>query len=446
MKFPLNRQCVRDAPLRDEPLIRKISNSIKGCFTDNIFYKVIAYADDIVIFIRDDEEFDKTLEIISDFSRYAKIKLNVEKSLFMRLNNCRTGPHLLRETDSLHILGIDFFKNYNDTVNANYSRIIQSANFLIALHQKRCLNIFQKTWILNYLILSKLWYLSQVYPPNNSHIANIKTICRNFIFKGVGIFRVCLNQLYLDVTKGGLALIDAENKMKSLFIKNILHRDQNGKKDDFIIAQAHSRSINRNAREWIREALDIEKTIDDCTSKKIYNYLLSKHNISPKIEKKHPQKSWDLCWQNLSSNFISSEEKHYLFLMLNETIATKSKLYEKKIAGSINSLCEVCGRTDTLEHRIKSCKNSKVIWEWITCNIKQKLKLQINDPEEILYKNIQKEQYQSKVALWLTTLGISFNLKSKNNNLEDFINMIRERRWNNRQWYRLNFNRWINVL
>lgn len=132
--------------------------------------------------------------------------------------------------------------------------------------------------------------------------------------------------------------------------------------------------------------------------------------------------------------------------MINETIATKAKLYEKKIPGTINALCEVCGRTDTLEHRIKFCKNSKIIWEWITCTIRQKLKLPVNDPEEILFSNIKKEQYQSKVALWLTTLGISFNLKSKNNNLENFIDLIREKRWNNRQWYRLNFNRWINVL
>lgn len=429
-----------------EPLIRKISNNIKGCFIDNNFYKVIAYADDIVIFIRDDEEFDKTLEIINNFSRYAKIKLNVRKSFFMRLNNCRTGPHPLQETDSLYILGLEIFKNYNDTVNANYAKIIQSINFLIAMHQNRHINIFQKTWILNYVILSKLWYLSQVYPPNNSHIAKIKTICRNFIFKGVGIFRVCFNQLYLDVSKGGLALIDAENKMKSLFIKSILHRDQNGRKDDFIITQAHSRSITRNAKEWIFEASDVEKILTDPSSRMIYNYLLSKQNISPKIENKHPDKSWDFCWQNLSSNFIGSEEKHYLFLMLNEIVATKSKLYEKNISGAIDSKCEVCGRTDTLEHRIKLCKDSKIIWDWITSSIREKLKLAVNDPEEILFRNIQKEQYQSKVALWLTTLAISFNLKDKQKNLENFINIIREKRWNNRQWYRLSFNRWINVL
>lgn len=430
-----------------EPLIRKISSSIKGCFIDNSFCKVIAYADDINIFIRDDEEFDKILEIIDNFSLYAKIKLNIKKSSYMRLNNCRTGPHLLKETDTLKILGVEMCRTYGDTVNSNYSNVIKSIKYLIVLHQRRHLNIFQKTWILNYLILSKLWYLSQVYPPNNCHIAQIKTFCRNFIFKGVGIFKVCLNQLYLNVEKGGLALIDAESKMKSLFIKNILQRDQSSRRDDFMIMQEHSSTVTRNTREWIRMGLDIENLGMDLTCKRIYTFLLDKQNIAPNIVKKYPNKSWDICWKNLNSNFISSEEKHFLFLFLNETIATKCKLFDKKISGTVNNLCEFCGGIDTLEHRIKLCANSKNIWEWIERCIRDKLKISVHNPEELLNREIHEKQYQSKVALWLTTIGISYNLKNfGKHNLDNFIDMIREKRWNNKLWYRKCFQKWINVL
>lgn len=429
-----------------EPLIRKMSNCIKGCFIDNNFYKVIVYADDITIFIRDDEEFDSILEIINSFSLFAKIKLNVRKSRFMRLNNCRTGPHLLTEVNSLKILGVEIFQNFNDTVNFNYSKIIQSIKFLIQIHQKRNLNIFQKTWILNHLILSKLWYLSQVFPPNNSHLAEIKTVSRNFIFKGIGIFRVCLNQLYLDVERGGLNVIDIDSKTKSMFIKNILKGNQNGGKDNFMLRQEYNQSISRNARDLIRTAHDTEQCIDVTTCKTIYNFFISQQNIIPRITLKFPNKPWEILWQNLNQKFLSSDVKHFIFLVINDIIPSKEKLCDKRIQGNSDKTCNSCGRIDTIEHRFKTCGSSETIWKWITRNIKEKLKISINDPTDMLGRVIGNNQYQSKVALWLATLGIAYNLKNSKSSLEKFIDTVREKRWENRKLYENSFKRWINVL
>lgn len=106
---------------------------------------------------------------------------------------------------------------------------------------------------MNSIILSKLWYHAQIYPPNNSNIAEIRTICRNFIFKGIGLYRVRFNQLYLVIEKGGLSLIDVEIKAKSLFMKNILFVHQDEDKDSFMLSQQNNRSLSRNSLNWIRE-------------------------------------------------------------------------------------------------------------------------------------------------------------------------------------------------
>lgn len=91
-----------------EPLIRLIYNNINECLIDNKFIKVVAYADDISIFVSNDSEFDTVLQLINYFSIYSKVKLNTSKSQFLRFNNCPSGPHWLKEVDELKILGVYF--------------------------------------------------------------------------------------------------------------------------------------------------------------------------------------------------------------------------------------------------------------------------------------------------------------------------------------------------
>lgn len=430
-----------------EPLIRMLYDNVMGCYIDGEFIKVLAYADDITIFIRNNHEFDKMLELINYFSIYAKIKLNIQKSLFMRLNNCPSGPHLLKEVDSVKILGVELFPSFQDTVMQNYTKIIKNIKYLVSIHLKRRLNIFQKVWVLNYLILSKLWYLSQIFPPNNVHVAELKTISRNFIFKGIGLFKVSLAQLYLDVDKGGIFLIDVESKTKSLFIKNILFGCQNSGKDNFMISQKNNPCLTRNAREWLTCAITDKNFTDMGTSYKIYNYLLSIQNIKPKIVEKYPTLDWESRWNNLNKKFISSEEKHSLYLIFNDIVPTKVKLLSCKVKGVDNNVCTLCGKEDTLEHRIKKCQKNEEIWNWIQEVIISKLKISIRDPEEILNRSIESNQYQSKTALWLVAQGISYNLyKNGKQSLPDFTKMLREKRWNNVALFRKEFKHWINLL
>lgn len=430
-----------------EPLIRMLYESVRGCLVDNSFIRVIAYADDINVFVRNNNEFDTILELINYFSIYAKIRLNIGKSHYMRLNNCLSGPHLLREVSSLKILGVNFYQNYNLTIENNYSSIISSMKFLISLHIKRRLNIIQKTWILNSIILSKLWYLAQIYPPSNSNIAEIRTLCRNFIFKGIGLYRVRFDQLYLDVDKGGLSLIDVECKAKSLFIKNVLFVHQDGDKDSFMLSQQNNRSLGRNSLEWIRESSEISKYPGLTTSKSIYRFLISQHGITPKIEQEFPDLPWNMFWQNLHKNFLSSEVKHSLYILFNDLIPTKSKLFRHKVRGTVDNTCESCFKVDTSKHRIKLCLSSRKVWAWIKETIVQKLKIAIEDPEEMFGKDIEDKHLQSKVALWLTAEGVHYNLIAYGEgSLEEFVNLVREKRWNNRTMFKKVFGKWITAV
>jgi hypothetical protein len=54
------------------------------------------------------------------------------------------------------------------------------------------------------LILSKLWYLSQIIPPDNLHIGKIRKAIGKFLWSGF-IYKIDRRQLCLSPEKRGLA-------------------------------------------------------------------------------------------------------------------------------------------------------------------------------------------------------------------------------------------------
>jgi hypothetical protein len=56
----------------------------------------------------------------------------------------------------------------------NYERIINNINFMINQNCRRNLNLVRKVWVSNTFILAKLWYISQIMPPENPHFGKIK--------------------------------------------------------------------------------------------------------------------------------------------------------------------------------------------------------------------------------------------------------------------------------
>jgi hypothetical protein len=72
-------------------------------------------------------------------------------------------------------MGLKFAANLNETTKINFDGLISTVKFMLRQHSIRNLNIIQKSWFANTFVLSKLWYVSQVIPPGNSDIAQLKT-------------------------------------------------------------------------------------------------------------------------------------------------------------------------------------------------------------------------------------------------------------------------------
>lgn len=430
-----------------EPLIRQIQDSGCGILVYGKFLKVIAFADDLNIFIKSQEEFDLIMDILMCYSKYTKIKLNLEKSSFLRFNQAKSGPQLIQEKDEMKVLGVQISNSWSKMIDTNYGKLIRDINFLLKIHGVRNLNIYEKSWLLNSMILSKLWYIAQILPPKNKHLAMIKQAVGKFLWKG-HIFKVARDQLYLDYDKGGIKLIDPESQCKALFIKNILYRsDGNDNVDEsYLLRYNKLNQLTRNAKEWVKCAIEIKSRYDLKTVRLLYWSFIDKKSISVDVETRFPNVEWNVIWRNLGLNFLLSADKEIVYKLVNDIVPNKEKLLAYNIGNLNGDYCEHCGVSDSNMHRIRECRNSQEVRQWTKQILKERIMVQYEKIEDILQWNINVKNKQHNAALWLAMHCIAWCITGEaNNSLYCFKKSIREFRWLNKTMCAMKFGNFLNI-
>jgi Reverse transcriptase (RNA-dependent DNA polymerase) len=176
-----------------EPLLKAIDNEIEGVELGATNFKSLAYADDVCYIFRGDEEADRVFNVIQEFYDESGATLSYSNSKFLRINGCHLGPQKITEDVSLKILGIKFMANTNQMIKANFEALIMTVKFMVQQNSIRNLNLIQKTWFANTFVLSKLWYVSQVIPPETNTRRNRKWRLETFFGLAVSIVLTDLN-------------------------------------------------------------------------------------------------------------------------------------------------------------------------------------------------------------------------------------------------------------
>jgi hypothetical protein len=92
----------------------------------------------------------------------------------------------------------------NETIKSNFDNLAATIKCMFMFRQDsiRNLNLMQEEWFANTYVLSKLWYMSQVVPPENAQIARLKTALESFLWAD-HLYRVERKQLWLSKARGG---------------------------------------------------------------------------------------------------------------------------------------------------------------------------------------------------------------------------------------------------
>ena len=195
-----------------EPLLQKITSSVRGLFLPGFNSSIVlsAYADDVVVFIKDQQDVSILNSVVEKFSVVSAARVNWRKSEAMAVGEWREGlpilPHSLTwKREGLKYLGI-YIGNTN-IVKKNWENISTTVDSKLAkwrwLHSQ--MSFRGRVLVLNNLVASLLWHRLTCLDPPSGLIAEIQAKMVNFFWDK--FHWVPQSVLFLSRDEGGQGLV-----------------------------------------------------------------------------------------------------------------------------------------------------------------------------------------------------------------------------------------------
>jgi hypothetical protein len=165
---------------------------------------VIAYADDVTIFVTRPEDFFTIQQAINTYERITGEMLNVHKSKTIAIENW-TQPAMILGIGfhpQIQILAINFAPAITQSEKASWPGTIQKVRQQARIAYDSTLCLTQRIQYVQMCLLAKVWYLAQILPPTKMYEQQLTTICSWFIWKGATL-RVSATTLQRPRQQGG---------------------------------------------------------------------------------------------------------------------------------------------------------------------------------------------------------------------------------------------------
>jgi exonuclease III len=211
-----------------ELLAQKIRADIDvvGLDINNINYKILQFADDTALILKDQNSLVKVMKIIKEFYHISGLKLNVEKTTLVNMRNSEEIPiHPELSLLGLHwcedvfrYLGVWFHKEKTIMEYKNFRHRLENIKNLLRIWLRRDLSLKGKITILKSLALSQLIYTTSMIPIPQWVIKEANTLFYNFLWnhKPERINRATMQK---PIGQGGLKMINIELMNQMLKIK-----------------------------------------------------------------------------------------------------------------------------------------------------------------------------------------------------------------------------------
>ena len=222
--------------LAAEILAIKIRNSeIKGIKVKSNYrndqneyiFKILQYADDTSLFLKDKEDLEKALNIFELFEHISGLKLNRNKTQAMWLGTEKdnaTKPCNLKWVRQIKILGIYFRSDVTAIeIDDNWKERLSNTQKTIQSWHRRNLSIYGKILITKTFLISPYIYIMQSIGLPDHVLIEINRIMFSFIWKKKysnqkAFEKVKRKIMTQDYDKGGLKMIDMITFQKSLLL------------------------------------------------------------------------------------------------------------------------------------------------------------------------------------------------------------------------------------
>ena len=359
---------------------------------------LLGYADDTTVLITNDESLIEVNNIISQFelATGAILNRNNKTKIFGtgKWNNRDQWPlaWIKVESEYFFTLGIYHSNIYTSSVSKNFTICVKAITSHRQLLNNRKLTLYQRVTYANSCMLSKIWYLSHIYPITPNFAKEINKIIFLYVWNGK-YEPVRRTTVFRPKRVGGLGILNCLIKSKVIMLNSFLRCKINDEYHNSLMyfycyimmhnILAMNYSIH-NASISVTPYYDmIYSLIKDIfhtpgfpilSNKKLYRSMLPSE--SSYGETQYPTFNWKQIWSNFSGITFNPFDKEIIFKHLHLCLATNQRL--AMMRQSTTSLCNNCsGNFDqTPLHMFYMCENIKPLFLWLLrvllniCNFK----------------------------------------------------------------------------
>lgn len=365
-----------------EPFLRNVHAKLTGIALSGHKTVIRAYADDVGVVIRNHDEIAILDTIIRNYCVASGAQMNANKSKILNLRGFnRTATDWAQATDRHKTLGTFLVPCPMRMSALNWKDALQKVQGAVVENTPRLMNQVQRVVFINNCVLSKAFYIAQVFPLPRMIARKIMSVVANFLWKGE-IFRVDLQTATLDTKNGGLGLVDIRNKASALYLKRTVNmiRDNPDSittrlfeclKPQCQLPPVDIRKINsrlQHVRTFYIEASYVPSTIKNLRSISARDIIRERKQNEGrnKIEKKYLDYNWQTIWDNVHFEGLDSDAISAWYKAVNNIVCTNERLYD--IGLSETNKCMQCQMVDTVLHRY-TCGGQLTNWYWIRDNI-----------------------------------------------------------------------------
>ena len=360
-----------------EPLTRMIcsSPSVRGLHFPGLGgeLRVIQYADDTTVVVRDEGSVGNILKICQSFGKASGAKLNTDKSKGMWLNEYRKTLKIVHgisfDRSCIRVLGVTFTRDPEVLGETNWAPILNKFVKVLSDWGSRDLTLRGKAMIAEIFGCSKLWFVGKVLFLDDKFLKKFNNYMFLFIWSG-DKDRVKRGVMHQATLLGGQNVVNINLKLEAfrilLLIKLIIEEGTHRWRSLAIYF------VGFHLRKWkpafaantiphaavippfyARALKDFKAftdnfpliKLDSLNSLKIYNLLLSKKLTTPSICLKQENLliNFNTVWSNASSSFLCPGLRDFCWRVAHGVLPLNDKLHRQDKATT--DKCPLC-RTD----------------------------------------------------------------------------------------------------
>lgn len=195
--------------------------------------KILAYADDTLVFLHSPTDFTILQQAISTYSLASNASLNYHKTEALSLSG-KPHPqwqellashsistwHDRSSPSPLRYLGFQLYSNLTQR-NFAFTTLLQSLRNICHLYMQRNLSLRGRVTVINTLIFSKLWHVLRLSPLTQAQFQQLRSLASSFINQRI-FPKISFDTMILPRQQGGLGLIDPATQQSALQWKWIL--------------------------------------------------------------------------------------------------------------------------------------------------------------------------------------------------------------------------------